>query len=176
MREQTIAMKNTLEEAKAQTTATIAGSRLDHRPWVGPIAPVEIQPIVPGTPARFTLFFTNFGNTPANVVIQANSHIQDGNAPFKPAYYNEVVGPGSHPRLFPSDKGAIEVVTNTAGKNTVVTDRVIESIKNQNSMLYVYGVIGYRDNFSQTHFTRFCFYLANDLMGVNSCKTYNDGD
>jgi hypothetical protein len=168
--------------AERNINATQGQSRLDQRAWVGVIDMIPPS-FKDGDIAVYikegeknTGFGVNIGNsgkTPARKVKNKQKiTTYPANAKFIPFYppFNErersvsVIQPGMKSILyFPSFDNPL-------------TKEPINSLRDGENILYLYGEITYEDVFGKKHRTTFCSYLDKTLSRTFQCQTYNYAD
>jgi hypothetical protein len=148
-------------------------SRLDQRAWLGAVEMREPVDMAVGKVAKFGVLITNTGKTPAvnftsQMVVRAFGRAEKFEAiyPQPPTgiHSNSVIQPAMKIELWSPIKRAL-----------LQSD--IDSLKNGEYVLYIYGVLNYDDIFKRHHWTHFCMVLQpDDLKTENSCHSYNEVD
>jgi hypothetical protein len=144
-------------------------ARLDQRAWVGPVG-FSKSKIIPGAEVKMGVVIRNYGKTPALQLRGkiAGKSLAKGEE-FIPSYeYDEnITHVDSISTLFPN----VSTSYDTSGKILDATQ--IESLRREENVLYVYGMVGYEDIFGVSHCTTFCTRLRNDLVRMGICPMYN---
>lgn len=174
----------TRELAKKSLDATIENFRLEQRAWVGltEISCVRHKEgdgttviVKEEKSIKCKAIVTNTGKTPARDMITR-------------VYLNYMEVPNPNPKIPEKAIMSTEPTSQTLfpGNSVLVTfpfpsDKVfakdqIESLKNGQNAIYLYGMIVYRDVFGETHFTKFCAYVLPSLTNVASCPSNNDAN
>lgn len=150
-----------------------------HRAWVLIASPLAVPPKAPlhieaDKPFDITLFMENTGKSPAQRLRLINRawvrEIPLGKLPQeKELYGGPTSGPVSSGLLGPGHKASILFEKNT------INQHQLDAINRGNAALYFFGRISYADQFSDDHWTRFCYYWVPGMgpgdLGV--CSTYN---
>jgi len=174
--------KNAVKLAERNIQTTQEQSRLDQRAWVGA---TEMNPpsfkdgditvyIKEGEKnTSFGVNIVNSGKTPARKVKNKQKiTAYPANAKFIPFYppINEremsvsVIQPGMKSILY---FGLFD---------DPLTKEQINSFREGENILYIYGEITYEDVFGKKHRTTFCSYLDKTLSKTFQCQTYNYTD
>ncbi len=181
MQDSSIYIRDTMKQSGKALDASIDIARTDQRAWIGTItvSPAQLKdtdnkPIYlkEGSPATFGVEIINSGKSPAlNVTSTIAVSIRRNNVKF------------SDPHLTPWGVVSMRVIQPqghdmlpTRPLTPPPTNSVIESIKSGENILYLFGVITYKDIFQRSHQNTFCFYLYPSLDTFGNCDTYNDAD
>jgi len=174
------AMVETVAQSKRSLNATIENNRLEQRAWISnkDIIPTEYTDgdkkvfLKEGQRFKVEVVQGNTGKTLARV-LTTKTYVSVAKFGEKPALAeNAIISTGPTPFvMFPGDAiGSGEMLTGVYSKEQ------IEAIKSGRYILYVYGMITYKDVFEHFHWTQYCAYLTSDLTSLSPCSFYNETD
>jgi hypothetical protein len=166
----TCAAVHSAEIAGAALEATKESSRLDQRAWVGAVVS-NAPEIVAGAEVSFQAVIGNTGKTPALYMWGGiSARTLNKGQEFFPTYKTDsaVRQINSVSTLFPEMRSVYETPP------TKLTQAQVKALQDEDTVLYVYGRIGYQDIFLRPHCTTFCVTFAKDLKVPKGCLTYND--
>lgn len=171
------ATKDAVQVAKDALKANIDMAHREQRAWVGPTRIVRPESkdatdepifIKKGLSARFEIIIVNSGKSPAREV-KADKNC------FLLPLKDQLVPKYTHPKI------SVGVLQPNMSYRLITTisplpTSDIDSIKNGDKILYVFGKITYEDIFRIPHWTTFCMKLIPSLDNFSACDTYNDAD
>jgi hypothetical protein len=179
-RSQFVIMSNTLSHSQEVFDSAIENFHLEQRAWVGPMRVSSPKYehegknvfVKKGLPLRCGVHIANSGKTPAlKLRTRLSVSAINSDAEFHPEYV-----------IDSSDKDSITVLqpgmtlTLNFSSSLEIFSTNIDDFKEERRILYMYGVIDYEDIFGNPHSTKFCMYLAPDLMTFKGADTYNEAD
>jgi hypothetical protein len=156
--------------SQSSIQATQETMRQDNRAWVGVVDFTNIRLEV-GTPATYTVIFTNSGKSPAiDVHGEATGQTVPKGQALKFVYFAPM-GVPSDLTIQPDMRVGISPSTLTP-----LTDVMVNAVKSGDVTDYLYGRFTYKDVFSKIHHLTFCAYVKPDLTSYQWCSEYNTAD
>ena len=163
------------QQSRQSLDATIRNSHTDQRAWVGSgdttFTINESAPVVVHTLGR------NVGKSPA---VDVSSEISWVVKPTKMGplkreniVYGQWTKKLSNGTVFPGQNFGIDFIEREIIPNQ---SSIVNDLKNESSVFYIYGFIDYKDVFGVSHWTTFCYQTSREMKGVGTCAIYNDSD
>ena len=170
-------MEANLNQSKSALQASIEMARRDQRAWMGPreVTPSDFKEdsrsvyVKEGEKIKIGVVVANSGKTPARKFrCLTGIRILPATAPFVP-YYSKTAIPESVGIIQPGARAILPLASFAP-----LTKGTVDAIKNNQVILYAYGMISYEDIFGVPHKTTFCMSLEKDLSSFIGCDTYEE--
>jgi hypothetical protein len=162
-------MKASLGHAHKALDASIESSRMDNRAWITSHG-ISFEDIVPGKTPKFNVFVINSGKSPAFTGI--NTLIKVFDSSDEKGLDAELAKPwldesgGNHAIMYPGQELRVSIEGEEA-----ISGETLAQIKLGSKILYIIGVIPYRDIYGVSHRTKFCLSIKGpDLQSLFARK------
>lgn len=173
------AMKRNDEQSRKALEAAIQNARMDTRAWVGVVTYTPPRCVENNRPTFYAagcnaimgVNIVNSGKSIAtNYRLMLGGILLPADVPFR-AHYTD---PPS--RSVTVLQPGMQVSSYTAPFSKPITQEMVEAVRTGKAMVYIFGNLEYNDIFGLRHFGKFCGYLTQDLVGIESCPTYNEAN
>lgn len=158
------------ENAKRSLNATQKALRLEQRAWVVTIG-TDFSDLKEGSKIKGTTNFINTGRTPAKYVniISRLEFVVKGKKPnYTKKYHDTNAAQGILP---PNSTYASNVYSSFILDNTIVN-----FIRNGDVIVYMHGIVKYKDIFNVDHWGKYCSKLLPNEKGFAVCEENNEMD
>jgi hypothetical protein len=163
-------MKAANDAVSDQLAAQREAMRLERRAWIGPVR-MGLTEVAADKPLRVEVHLLNTGETPAREV-QVQGALRIAAEGQLPTFTYD---PPSRPpsRLVVQPQMTVIMPFNSRGN---IQSGAFPLLNSGAQVIFMYGLVQYRDVFDRPHATRFCAFFNPDLKTIRWCNTYNDAD